>query len=432
MDVLMPQLGETVAEGTISAWLKEVGDSVDAGENLFEVETDKVSVEVPAINSGVLAAIRVDVGATVAVGTVVAVIDNADAASAAADQDAPAAGKNAPAAEARSAPSALRPFEEVRTPTESFGSRKMADGLRITPLARRLIVQGGLDVAAIAETVRDRGGTRIAAADVRAAAKEAPEPSRPPAPTQAPTPAPQAQPSGRDVVVPFNRIRERTARHLAESWRSIPHVYQAVEVDFSRVDRARRASRQAVLDRSGVKLTFLPFVARAVCMALADFRNVNATLEGDRLVVRDAVNLGIAVDLDHAGLVVPVVRDAEQLTVVGLATAIARLTDKARAGQLAMTDLENGTYSISNNGSFGTLLTAPIINAPQVAVLSMDAVTKRPVVVETDDGPVIVPRPVAVIGQSFDHRAFDGAYSASFLKRVKSILETRDWQAELG
>jgi len=144
------------------------------------------------------------------------------------------------------------------------------------------------------------------------------------------------------------------------------------------------------------------------------------------------VNLGIAVDLDHAGLVVPVVRDAEQLTVVGLATAIARLTDKARAGQLAMTDLENGTYSISNNGSFGTLLTAPIVNAPQVAVLSMDAVTKRPVVVETDDGAVIVPRPVGVIGQSFDHRAFDGAYSASFLKRLKSILETRDWQADLG
>jgi len=300
----------------------------------------------------------------------------------------------------------------------------MADGLRITPLARRLIVQGRLDVAAIAETVRERGGTRIAAADVRAVATQAPE--------RLPSPAPAAQPAGRDVVIPFNRIRERTARHLAESWRSIPHVYQAVEVDFSRVDRARRAARQAVLDRSGVKLTFLPFVARAVCIALADFRHVNATLEGDRLVVRDAVNLGIAVDLDHAGLVVPVVRDAEQLTVVGLATAIARLTDKARAGQLAMTDLENGTYSISNNGSFGTLLTAPIVNAPQVAVLSMDAVTKRPVVVETDDGAVIVPRPVGVIGQSFDHRAFDGAYSASFLKRLKSILETRDWQADLG
>jgi len=415
MDVLMPQLGETVSEGTISAWLKAVGDSVGAGENLFEVETDKVTVEVPAVNGGVLAAIRVDVGDTVAVGTVVAVIDSADPT---------AAGKKTPAAEAASTPAVLRAFEEVRTPTESFGSRKMADGLRITPLARRLIVQGRLDVAAIAETVRERGGTRIAAADVRAVATQAPE--------RLPSPAPAARPAGRDVVIPFNRIRERTARHLAESWRSIPHVYQAVEVDFSRVDRARRAARQAVLDRSGVKLTFLPFVARAVCIALADFRHVNATLEGDRLVVRDAVNLGIAVDLDHAGLVVPVVRDAEQLTVVGLATAIARLTDKARAGQLAMTDLENGTYSISNNGSFGTLLTAPIVNAPQVAVLSMDAVTKRPVVVETDDGAVIVPRPVGVIGQSFDHRAFDGAYSASFLKRLKSILETRDWQADLG
>jgi 2-oxoglutarate dehydrogenase E2 component (dihydrolipoamide succinyltransferase) len=184
-------------------------------------------------------------------------------------------------------------------------------------------------------------------------------------------------------------------------------------------------------ERFGLNLTYLPFVARAVCAAIADFPYVNATFEDGRLIARKAVNLGIAVDLDHQGLVVPIVRDAEGMTVRGLAVAIAGAIGKARAGKLGPADLEGGTYSISNNGSNGTLFTAPIINAPQVAILSMDSVMKKPVVLDSENGPAIAVRPVAILGQSFDHRAFDGAYAAAFLRRLKQVLETRDWQAEL-
>ncbi len=419
MDILMPQLGETVAEGTISAWLKNIGDSVEAGEDLFQVDTDKVTMEVPATKSGVLTAIHVGAGITVPVGTVVAVVEGQDSAAKTPNRDARPLGES-------QAKTPLMPFEEVRTPRTSYGSRKMADGLPITPLARRLISQNALDVGAIARTVREHGGRRIAAADVRASIGRAAVAPAAETARQAPT-----RPAvGRGTAVPFTQIRRRAAERLAAAWRTAPHVYQAVEVDFSSVDRVRRAARQSMQEKSGVNLTFLPFVARAVCIALAEYPLVNATFENDQLFSGDAVNLGIAVDLDHKGLIVPVVRRAEGLTTAGLAGAISRLVEKARAGKIELSDLEGGTYSISNNGSFGTRFTTPIINVPQVAILSLDAVTKRPVVIETEDGSVIVPRPVGTVGQSFDHRAFDGAYSASFLRRVKTVIETRDWQAD--
>src|SRR5258708_32115388 len=185
-------------------------------------------------------------------------------------------------------------------------------------------------------------------------------------------------------------------------------------------------------DRHGVQLTYLPFMAGGVCLALAEFPGTNAMFDCDRLVLHRAVNLGIAADLNHEGLVVPVVHHADEMTAGGLAKAIARQVEKARAGKLTLADLEGGTYTISNNGSFGTLFTAPIINVPQVAILSIDAVRKRPVGIEAPEGDAMAIRPVGVVGQSFDHRAFDGAYSASFLKRVKQVLETRDWASGLN
>jgi 2-oxoglutarate dehydrogenase E2 component (dihydrolipoamide succinyltransferase) len=190
--------------------------------------------------------------------------------------------------------------------------------------------------------------------------------------------------------------------------------------------------KQGFAERQGVALTYLPFIARAVCLALAEFPRVNASFDEDRLILHRDVNLGIAVDLGHDGLVVPVVAHADEMNAAGLAKAIARQVEKARQGGLAPADVTGGTYTISNNGSFGTLMTAPIINVPQVAVLSTDAVRKRPVVLESEDGDAMAVRPVGVIGQSFDHRAFDGAYSAAFLRRLKAILETRDWAAEFG
>jgi pyruvate dehydrogenase E2 component (dihydrolipoamide acetyltransferase) len=234
-----------------------------------------------------------------------------------------------------------------------------------------------------------------------------------------------------DKAEPLNRIRAQTAARLTQSWRTIPHVFQAVEVDFSAVTRAREGAKGRFAERHGTGLTYLPFVARAACLAIADFPRINAVFDTD-LVLRRDVHLGIAVDLAHEGLIVPVVAHADEMTAGGLAKAIARQVEKARSGKLAPADLEGGTYTISNNGRFGTLFTTPIINQPQVAILSMDAVTKRAVVIETESGDAIAARPMAVIGQSFDHRAFDGAYSASFLARLKTIIETRDWASELA
>jgi pyruvate/2-oxoglutarate dehydrogenase complex dihydrolipoamide acyltransferase (E2) component len=204
-----------------------------------------------------------------------------------------------------------------------------------------------------------------------------------------------------------------------------------VEVDFAAVDKVRRARKEAFRARQGVALTYLPFIARAICIAISDFPRVNARLEGEALLLAADINLGIAVDLSNAGLVVPVLKNADELTTTGLAKAIARLVERARTKALGPDDFAGATYTISNNGSFGTLFTAPIINPPQVAILSTDAVRKKPVVVESEAGDSIAIHPVGVVGQSFDHRAFDGAYSAAFLQRLKALLETHDWAVEL-
>jgi pyruvate/2-oxoglutarate dehydrogenase complex dihydrolipoamide acyltransferase (E2) component len=297
----------------------------------------------------------------------------------------------------------------------------------VTPLARRLAAENDLDLTVVAADVRAKGATRIGRAEVEAAlaARGAASPSARLNAHGATDPFPGER-------VPFNAIRRRTAERLAESWRTIPHAYQAVEVDFSAVDAVRQARKAAFAERHGAALTYLPFVARAISIAIADFPHVNARLDGGGLIVLPAVNLGIAVDLAGQGLVVPVVKDAGGLTVTGLAKAIARLVERARSNALLPDDLAGGTYTISNNGAFGTLLTAPIINPPEVAILSMDTVSRKIVVVGDDDSAAIAIRPVGTLVQSFDHRAFDGAYSASFLRRVRLLIERHDWDAEVS
>ena len=209
-------------------------------------------------------------------------------------------------------------------------------------------------------------------------------------------------------------------------------MFQAIEVDFTALDLVRRKRKDAFRASQGFSLTFLPFIARATCLAIQAFPQINARFTGSALVLSRDVNLGIAVDLSHKGLVVPVVRAAGDLTLVGLAKAMNRQIEKARAGKLTVDDLAGGTYSISNNGAFGTTFTAPIINAPQVAILSTDAIKLKPAVVSTAQGDFLAARMIGMVGQSFDHRAFDGAYSAAFLSALKRILEERDWAEELG
>jgi len=418
--VLMPQLGETVAEGKILTWFKSVGDEIKEGDNLFEVETDKVTIEVQAIAAGRLTEIRVGSGAVAKVGEVVAVIGG--------DAKAKAPARSEPVAPTK--PETWRnPFEEVPTPKERFGPAKGPDGVRVTPLARRLIAQNGTDIGKLAAEVKARGSSRIDEEAVRAFLAASPASARAPAPP--PAPAEPAVASA-DQVVTLNTMRLRTGERLAESWRTIPHVFQAIEVDFSAIDRVREQRRHAFRQANGFSLTYLPFIARAACLAIAAFPQVNARFDGKALSLSRSIHLGVAVDLDHNGLVVPVVRDAGDLTLAGLAKAMRRLIDKARAGRLGPDDLSGGTYSISNNGAFGTAFTAPIINAPQVAILSTDAIRLSPAVVSTPEGAFVAPRMMGMVGQSFDHRAFDGAYSGAFLSRLKQLLETRNWADEFA
>jgi pyruvate/2-oxoglutarate dehydrogenase complex dihydrolipoamide acyltransferase (E2) component len=419
--IIMPQLGETVAEGKILAWFKSVGDEIKEGDNLFEVETDKVTMEVQAIVAGRLSEIRVGPGVTAKVGEVVAVIGDGVAKAQAPDD-----------ASAGKAPQWRSPFEEVSTPADRFGRAKGPNGIHLTPLARRLIAQGGLDLPELAADVQRKGKKRIDGAAVRAAISARPAtPNAPPAPVASPALTPSPPPGRQGDVITLNTMRQKTGERLAEAWRTIPHVFQTIEADFTAVDRVRKARKEAFQAAHGFSLTFLPFIARATCLAISAYPQINARFDGKSLTLSRDINLGIAVDLDHNGLVVPVVRDAGSLTLIGVAKAIRRQIDKARSGKLSPEDLSGGTYSISNNGAFGTTFTVPIINAPQVAILSTDAIRLRPAVVSTQEGDFVAPRMIGMIGQSFDHRAFDGAYSAAFLSRIKQIVETRNWDEEI-
>jgi len=421
--VIMPQLGETVAEGKILNWFKSVGDEVREGDNLFEVETDKVTLEVQSIIAGRLSEIRIGAGVVAKVGDIVAIVGGAAPSTAPKPAETPAVLRTAPE---------RSPFEEVSTPVENFGRAMGPDGVRATPLARRLIAQNGLDIGKLAAEAHRRGEHRIDEKAVRGAMVSQAEIVKTPTATLAAAPVRRAATVHGGDVIALNAMRLRTADRLAENWRTIPHVFQAIEVDFTALDRVRQQRKDGFRKTQDFSLTYLPFIARATCLAIQAFPQINARFTGDSLILSRDVNLGIAVDLSHNGLVVPVVRNAGDLTLVGLAKAMNRQIDKARTGKLTLDDLSGGTYSISNNGAFGTTFTAPIINAPQVAILSTDAIKLKPAIVSTPQGDFVAARLMGMVGQSFDHRAFDGAYSAAFLSELKRILEERNWGDELA
>jgi 2-oxoglutarate dehydrogenase E2 component (dihydrolipoamide succinyltransferase) len=260
----------------------------------------------------------------------------------------------------------------------------------------------------------------------------------PPAATAAPPRAPAAAPAERavrhgDEVIPFDNIRRRTAEHMVRSKQTSAHVYTSVEVDYERVDRVRRKNQAEWKQEEGFSLTYLPFIVRAFCDAVRDFPHVNASVDGDSLVVHHDVHLGIAVDLEYRGLIAPVIRDADGKRLRLIAREIRDLATRARSKQLGPDEIIGGTFTITNMGPYGTFMTLPIINQPQVAILATDAISKRAVVVEGPDGDdALAIHPVGVLALTWDHRAFDGSYAASFLNAVGEILETRDWEAELA
>ncbi len=445
MDVTMPQLGETVTEGTITKWLKRVGEPVAVDEPLFEVSTDKVDSEVPSPVAGVLSEIVVAEGETVEVGARLAVVGDGDGAGTASSEAAPAAAEPAPVepapvepAPVEPAPAEPAPAEPARPvpsapaparpgpPTSAPGApppppaaAPSGPGFLTSPLVRRMIAERGLDPATIAGT---GAGGRITRRDV----ESAPPPRRGAV-------APLVRPVVRgDERIPFDNIRRRTAEHMVRSKQTSAHVASGIEVDFEGVERVRRDHGSAFAAEEGFGLTYLPFIVRAFCDAVHSYPSVNASVDGETLVVHHDVNLGIAVDLDFAGLVAPVVRDADEKRLRPLAREIHDLANRARGKQLGPDEIMGGTFTITNMGPFGTTFTVPIINQPQVAILATDSIRRKPVVVEGPDGDdAIAIHSTGMVTLSWDHRAFDGAYAASFLRTMAEIIETRDWDAEL-
>ena len=436
MNVLMPQLGETVAEGTVAAWHKKQGDTVEKNEVLLDVETDKAATEVPAPVTGVIASVLVPEGKTVDVGTVLAVIESGEAAEAPASQVSEEGATEDSTGSPGKRASAKRSARKTAKAAKARSRGGKSGRLRLSPVVRRLLAEHGIDASNITGSGRDGRITRkdvLAFAEQRTAAEtkpSVPEPVTEPASVKPPA-KPPASPSGEATRVPFDRIRRVTAEHMVHSKATSAHVMQAVEVDFSGVDRVRAPLKKDWRSRQGFSLTYLPFIARATCLALRDFPNINSSVDGDALVLHPAVHLCIAVNLNFEGLVAPVIRNADSLTVIGLAHAIHDIGDRARKGELNPDEYSGGTYTLSNNGSYGTLLTGAIINQPQVAILSVDAIRKRPVVVESPEGDSIAIRPVGILAQSFDHRAIDGAYSAAFLQKIRTLLERKDWSDEI-
>jgi 2-oxoglutarate dehydrogenase E2 component (dihydrolipoamide succinyltransferase) len=392
-------------------------------------------------------------GETVDVGAVLAVISDAPpgdgAAPAPAKEDkapAPAEPEAAPAEAAEPEPEpepaaeAPAPAPEPEPQPQPAPAAKVNGGGKLlSPVVRRLIAEHNLDPAQITGT---GAGGRITRNDVLALVESGTTSGTAPAPTapaaapaarrEPPKPQPLPRSGERDTAIPFSNIRKRTAEHMIRSKQTSAHVYAAIEVDYEAVERVRRAEKEAWKDEEGFSLTYLPFVSRAVIDAIHEYPEVNATFGENELIVHNYVNLGIAVDLDFKGLMVPVIHDAETKRLRAIAREISDLAARARGKKLGPDDIAGGTFTITNPGPFGTLITFAVINQPQVAILSTDGVKRRPVVVDLPDGSEgIAIHSVGTIALTWDHRAFDGAYATSFLRQVKLDLETRDWSQEL-
>jgi len=441
VDVLMPQMGESIAEGTLSKWLKKVGDTVKRDEPLFEISTDKVDAEIPAPAAGTLAEIKVQEGQTVPVQTLVAVLETDAAAAAAkpaaaAPAPAPAAPKPEPPKPAP-APAPVAPRAQVPSPQAPAPAPVMkgdGDGgvqtaeqrlrTKSTPLVRKIAAEHSVDISRIPGSGY---AGRVTKQDILGYIERAPA-AAPLAPSTRPlAPAggidhPAVEPWPGDRVEPWSKIRKITADHMVMSRRVSAHVASFFEVDFTRVAQLRGKAKQVYAER-GVNLTFLAFIVKACAENLRKHPVVNAAVSGDSTIYRNEVNIGIAVALDW-GLIVPVIKRADELALMGLARAINDLGERARTKKLSPDDIQRGTFTITNPGGFGPFAGIPIINQPQVAILGVGAIEKRPKVVTGPDGTdSIAIRTMGMLTMSYDHRVVDGADADKFLADVKKLLQ---------
>jgi 2-oxoglutarate dehydrogenase E2 component (dihydrolipoamide succinyltransferase) len=439
-EITLPELGETVTEGTITRWLKAVGDAVARDEPLYEVSTDKVDSEVPSPVEGVLTAILVPEGDTVDMGVVLAVISPAGEVAEVPTPEAPTG--VAPAGDpARSDPPAQVPAE---TGTTSGPVSAPVGGAVLSPVVRALLTNAGIDPATLTGTGLGGRITRSDAERAVAGLASGPQTSvsagTPVAPATGGVPSGSMDlgafapppPGDRDEVVPFTTIRRRTAEHMLASQAMSAHTLMVREVDYESVERIRRSHGERFIEEEGFGLDYVTFVARAAVEALGEFPHLNASVGNGGLIVHRDVNLGVSVDLGGEGAIVPVVHQAEELNLRGMARRLQEVTARAEASALTLDDISGGTFSISNTGPLGTFVTGPIINQPQVAVLSVDGVRRKPVVVESTDGTEsIAIHSIGMVAVTFDQRAVDGPYVARFLARVAEILDERDWAGEL-
>ncbi len=423
-DVVMPQMGESIVEGTLTKWLKKVGDRVERDEPLFEISTDKVDSEIPAPASGVLSEVLVEEGATVSINTVVARIGESAGAAAPAPRPAapaPAEPVKAPAAPPKPAPAPPPPPPAPAAAEEPQGP--------LSPLVRRMAREYNIDLTQVRGT---GAGGRITKADIEAymaaqgartvaaAAPSMPAPAAPPPPSAEPA-APLATPGpARTRVEPMSVMRSKIAEHMVFSKQTSAHVTTVHRVDVTKIARLREKIKSQFQERYGFPLTFLSFFARAAAEALHSFPIINASIEGKNIIYHNEINIGIAVALEGgAGLIVPVIRNADERNIPGMQRAIVDLAGRARAKQLKPDEVQGGTFSITNFGSFGSIFATPVINQPQVAILGVGAVEKMPVVI--DDAIAI--RSMSHLSLTFDHRLIDGALADQFCQKVKSILE---------
>lgn len=455
VEVQMPKMGESITEGRILKWLKKPGDTVDRDETILEIATDKVDTEVPAPSAGVLVRIMAEEGQTVEVGTPIAVIET-DAANAQVETAVtPAAAPEAPATpEATAAETVTTPTTSSHPPTTTENSAAPSAGATdasgngsgtggtarfYSPVVMRIAATEGVSMAELERIPGTGTGGRVGKSDILAYVEKrksgavAPPPVPTPAapapaasvagPSMASLPAPSPAAGQGTEVIPMTNMQRLMAEHMVKSMQISPHVVVVSEVDMTNIVRFRDHHAAAFKQREGFSLTFMPFVAEAVVRALKDFPLVNSSVVGDSIVLKRAINLGVAVAMDDGGLIVPVVKNADTLNVIGLGRAVTDVATRARTRRLQPEEIQDGTFTITNFGVFGNVFGTPIINQPQVAILGVGAVQKKPVVIERDGEDSIAIRSMMYLSLSFDHRIIDGALGGRFIERVKQYLE---------
>jgi pyruvate dehydrogenase E2 component (dihydrolipoamide acetyltransferase) len=444
-DVVMPQMGESIVEGTLTKWLKKAGERIERDEPLFEISTDKVDTEIPSPAAGTLAEILVEEGKTVGINTIVARIDEGGGAASAAAPKAEAPAAPAPVAPAPPPPpapaasAAAAPVPQAPPPPPAAESGSAEPAGPLSPLVKKMARELNLDLSQVKGT---GAGGRITKQDVEAfaagksqpaapappATAPAPAPPAPPAPVAAPPPQPMAPlpPAGqaKTHIEPMSTMRIKIAEHMVMSKRTSPHVTTIHRVDMTKVAKMREKHKAQFQANYGFNLTYLSFITRATVAGLRQYPLLNASLDGNNIVFHNEINIGIAVALEN-GLIVPVIRGADEKNVLGLQRSIVDLAARARSRQLKPDEIAGGTFSITNFGSFGSLVGTPVINQPQVAILGVGTVDKTPVVI--DDAIAI--RSVCHLSLSFDHRLIDGALADQFMTKVKQVLE--NWSEEV-